>query len=246
MMKTNSKSVAIAMTIASFSVIATGCGSGAPIAVPAQFAAPIAVNPINAGLIGTGACVPLTQPIGFQGTGLTADNQSVYGGYIPYASMSPDPLVPSGGQYGRIVHSAGGVAGAMGGARTIMTQSGRPDGSIVMNVAEQGYLPTASWPMGYATGNGVITISPAKLSIIYGLFGLSYSNTSGMTGAYTQTGFPSGISFMPPGGVAGQSAPCVSGVAVSLSYASLVNNQIDGGRVYLYLNGQAHGVYLQF
>ena len=232
MIKLNSKSGAIAMAIASFSAFASGCGS-APVAV-----APIgAILPVVAGF---GQCMPLTQSIPFQAMNLSTDNfQSVYAGNVPYV----DTFVRGGGQFGQVVASpAGAIGTAPGvvGVRTIQTMANRPDGSVVMNIA-----PTAR------TGNGLITLSAAKLSIIYGLYGLNYPNVrTPYTGSVPSYGFPSlGMTFntpaMTPAQIQAQS-PCVSGIAISLSFALLVGNYISGGRVYLYLNNTQHGDYLQF
>lgn len=242
MMKFKSKSIAIAMAISSFT--AFGCGSAptavAPVVIPV---APIA-NPgfIGQGMVGNGACIPLiqNQPIGFQANNLYTDNfQSVYAGNVPYI----DTLVRGGGVFGQVTQTAGGAIGAVAGARTIQTMANRPDGSLIMNISSPG---ATTGMAGTGTGNGVITISAAKMSIIYGLFGLSYPNTTvPYTGPTPQTGMGFYTPGMTPAQLQAQN-PCVSGIAVSMSFASLVGNYIDGGRVYLYLNNTMHGMYLQF
>jgi hypothetical protein len=246
MMKSNNKSIAIAMTIASFSIIATGCGAApqaAPIAL-APVAAPIPAGIAQVGIPGGGQCIPLNQPIGFQADGLFNDGiQTVVAGSIPWV----DKFAPNR-QMGTVRHMVGGVVAPAAGVRTIQTMPNRPDGSFMMNINTLGAL---SGRPGYGSGTGVFTISPIKLSIIYGLFGINYPNvTTPFNGSIPQAGFPSlATPFYSPNMTATQmqaQVPCVSSVAISLSYAGLVNNAISGGRVYLYLNNLGRGDYLQF
>ena len=241
MMKSNYKNIAIAMAITSFTAI--GCGS-APAAIPAGPAAiaPAAINP--AGMVGNGQCVPIGPTLAFQANQLYTDNfENIGAGTIPMV----DPLAP-GRQFGQVMPTLSAAVGALPGAATVRTSPTgvHPDGSMVMNISEAGLTATG----GYTTGNGIITFSSAKLSIIYGLFGLSYPSMGAYAGAVPQNGFPNmGMSFNTPGMTPAQlqaQSPCVSAMAISLSFASLAGNLIDGGRVYLYLNNTAHGDYLQF
>jgi hypothetical protein len=231
MMKSNSRSIALAIAFTTFAATVTGCGSSPMVVAPSQ------LTSINPGAVMSGGCVPLNQPIGFQATNLSTDNfQSVFAGKVP----SVDTLIRGGGSFGQVTQSAGGTVAPVAGSRTIQTMANRIDGSFVMNIAAAA-----------RTGNGVITLSPTKLSIIYGLFGLNYPNVSApYTGSVPAYGFPTlGSTFNTPGTTPTQvqaQTPCVSGIAVSISFASLMGNYIDGGRVYLYLNGTQHGDYLQF
>jgi len=220
------KTSAIAMALTSLTAIVSGCGS-APLPPAVNVAAMIPTGPVT-GIGGAGQCVPLTQPIGFQATNLSIDTtQAVYAGNVPYG----DPLTMPG-QYGQVIQSVGGAIGALPGSQLVQLNPAgvHPDGKFVMNLVSN--VP-AIGGSGYGSATGVITISPEKLKVIYGMFGLSYPNTAspymGGTGV--------GISLNGPG-MTNQQIPCVSGIGISLSVASLVGNYVNGGRVYLYLNGQ--------
>ena len=195
--------------------------------VPTQFS----VNPSL--VVGNGSpingCIPLNQPIGFQANGMYMDNQSIYAGMIPYV----DKFKP-GFKVGQVVPTVGGTV--IGAYQPVQNQWGTLDGNMNLNT------------VGNGTANGTITLSRTKLQIIYGLFGLNYSSLSTpYTGGVPQTGFPSlGMPFNAPGMTQTQlqqQAPCVSGIAISLSH---YGTTLYGGRVYLYLNGSQHGDYLQF
>jgi hypothetical protein len=170
----------------------------------------------------------LNQPIGFRATGIYMDNQSIYAGIIP---PLVDKLQPTGAVVGQVVPSSG--AAMIGAFQTIQNQLGMIDGSLSLSA-------TPLSGTGGAIAAGTIILSQTKLQIIYGLFGLNYSNlNSPYSGGIPQVGFPNvGMSFPQT-----QQAPCVSGIGISMTH---FGTTLYGGRVYLYLNGSQHGDYLQF
>jgi len=231
MMKLNLKNSAIAMALTSLTAIASGCGSAPMPAAPVSVAAVAPVGAVGGVMMGgAGQCVPLNQPISFQAPSVTIDRtETLYAGLVP----AGDRLTASG-QYGQVIQSVGGVAAPLPGSQVVQTSpmGTHPDGTVLINLVST--LPIGG--SGIGSANGRITISPAKLTVIYGLFGLSYPNI----------GSPYMGSMMGPAlplngpGMMNQQAPCVSGIALSLSVASLVpGNYIDGGRIYLYLNGSS-------
>jgi hypothetical protein len=251
MIKLNSKSIATAMAIVSFGATTTGCGSGAT--VPAVNNANLTnVAPVGypGGQIGGGGCVPLAQSMGFSALGITAlagrSAPTIAGGNVP----TGDTLV-SPGVYGQVSAYPGGMApktmGISGQTSVIQTSpSGvHPDGSVYMTLSTQQVF---SQSQATVSGSGTITITPSKMSVIYGLLGLNYNYTGvpySYPGYSMQPGF--GLGTTPMYGAGMTSTPTVCGIGMSLSINTLNNiDYIDGGKLYLYINGSSQGVYLQF
>lgn len=228
MKKNKFKNIVIFLSIASTALFATGCGSGG-----GGTGATGLVNG-TASVYGTAGCVPLNanQPIGFSAQSAYFSSQFFLAGLIPPTANDPDlynVLYTGGlGTMGSSLQSGqiGVVSIGTGGAGGIyQTLPNRPDGSVSMTIT-----PTTN--TGYyslATATGTVTISAARLSTINSAYQTYYMTNYTN---YTQN--------------------CVSGIAVSLSigngsmYGGSATSTLYAGRVYLYLNGQQHGIYLQF
>lgn len=246
-MKLNKRNFAVAaLVLSNLTAITTGCGSaGGPIAATNQYAPANPNTVTNLNLMNNGmgnqGCVPINQPIGFQANGMYMDTQSIYAGVIP---PYIDPHLPRGAVAGQVMTTPS--ATVLGAYQPVQNELGTIDGNITLNAMQTTGMTMGQ--MGNASGSGTIKLSLAKLQIIYGLFGLNYSNlNSPYSGGIPQAGFPSpGMAFNTPGMTQTQlqqQVPCVSGIAISMSH---YGTTLYYGRVYLYLNGQQHGDYLQF
>ena len=125
------------VTLSSLAIFAVGCGSA-----PTQ--APAAVAGAAVPGLGTGSCVPISQPIGFTvPTGAMYTGTSLVAGMIPMA----DRMFP-GQQKGIAQLMPGGVAGAYNtGTKT--------DGSLSLNI-----VPTAGVVPGvYSATSTSVTVT---------------------------------------------------------------------------------------
>ncbi|MFZ9595876.1 MAG: hypothetical protein ACO3A2_07335 [Bdellovibrionia bacterium] len=242
------KSLAVVMTLSSLGSILSACGGATPQTMPpAMFSAP-QFNPNGTQMTLPSGCIPLTQPIQFSATGMFSDPSTALAGAIPYNDtlFYGNRIGGAANQaFGTITPSGALITAPPAGAALSVSTAGsptpRPDGSLTMNIFPS--VGTAL-PMNYtglANATGTITISPQKLTVIYGLFGLSYPNTTTSYNGSLTNYF--GGSFLPTGGSFTTQQPCVSGVSISMTR---FNNVFGAGRVYLYLNNTRNGAYLQF
>lgn len=193
-------------------------------------------------------CYPLTAPIPFTAMGAQVDSNVIKAGIIPaVADPWPNDLpsgwmpTPFGKAYGTVVYG-GAVANPittptmnMFGGNIPVSGRSQADGSIQMNVNPMAIgNPMAAAFGGPAALSGTIIVSPAKVQAITAVAGGSTMGLYGFSGLPGTTALP------------GLRSPCVSAIAISMSYAGAGSSfQFNGGRVFLYLNGLPHGVYLQ-
>ncbi len=234
----------------------TACGSAAapngvstPTNVPFTGAMPMygvptnytGANTIMNPNIGRG-CFPITAPIQFSAQGAFINATTVKAGIIP---LGPNPALPID-PYARetlgrnvfgTVYSGGMVPGA-----TLMGQTNLRfpladtgvDGNIQIVVTPLAINnPAAAVNGGPADLMGVVQVSPARAQVISMTNGSPFMNSmfTGMGGMGAMYG----------------ATPCVSSVAFSMSYATVGGAlRLNGGKVFLYLNGTPHGAYLEF
>ena len=234
--------LAVKLAITGSALLVSACGS-APSATPPGVVGPTAVNTNLSGMY-PGGCVPVTQPIGFTATNAYFDANTVLAGNIPQVYDSPDPIKATGmySPYGPIGVPNGTVGISPGGAGGLYHTDNTPlamtDGQVSMNITSMGAPTQINIP---ATMTGSITISQAKQQAILSSFGLN-ANYSNYYPSYGNSFGYNGVPGMPQPGMPNQQV-CVTSVAVSLTH-----NMYDlyGGRVYLFLNNQQHGIYLRW
>lgn len=181
----------------------TGCGSSQNDEVPIA-AAPAGVMP--GGVVGAGACVPISGQIPFSASNAIVDSANIYAGQIPGGT----------GAVGTVM-IGGAVAGGPYGDTT-------PDGSTIsMNIM---LMQSAPSPYGGSTGygpqqanlTGFIQLSQAaQTELMYQSGGMGYSNPG----------------YFPQNPMQPTMQPCVSGIAINVGH---YNTRLYGGSVYFYLN----------
>lgn len=225
-MKLFKKAVISILGISTLVGSVVGCGSANNAANPASPIGLAGVNYTNT-LTGQNICYPLIAGtpayIPFMVTGGNLNSYVVKAGIIPYGLDS----FPSGGvSSGTITPSFSSPALQLPG--TVFASRAETDGGLLLNVTNYGV-------------GGYVYVSAAKATIIAGLYRISGTS---LMGGYPSSsyGFNMYTPVITPGSNYGYSQVCVSNIAFSMSHAGQV---LNGGRVFLYLNGTAHGDYLE-
>ncbi len=205
--------------------------------VPNNYAGANTIMSPNTGM----GCFPITAPIPFSAQGAFISATTVKAGIIPLGTNPAQPIDPyaretPGRNVFGTVYSGGMVPGA-----TLMVQASNlrladtgVDGNIQIAVTPLALNnPAAAITGGPANLMGVVQVSPARAQVISMTSGSSFMNSmfTGMGGMGSMYG----------------AVPCVSSIAFSMSYATVGGGfQLNGGKVFLYLNGTPHGTYLWF
>jgi len=182
-------------------------------------------------VMGPGAgCYPITAPIPFSAQGGFNNGKTIKAGIIPpIPGIDPFPYEGVGNRFGTVLF--GGMASA-----PALTTPSAPMGlmtsysALITNRQEADGTLQVSVSMNPTTGatafmSGMIAVSPAKAMII--------NATHGTGSMFTST--------MPY-----FNSACVSAISLSMSYVyNGYGLTFNGGRVFLYLNGTAHGTWLQ-
>ncbi len=190
----------------------------------------------------TSGCYPLTAPIPFSAQNAFINGDVVKAGVIPpYLDPWPYENPPPGYEnpalynaYGTVMYG-GLLSGPMMtayptvlsyGGGLMITNRQEADGTLQVNVTTSAMTnPYAAYTGTPAFLSGMIYISPIKAALI--------NATHGSGGMFT-------------GAMPYFNSACVSAVSLSMSYTYTRSGlTFNGGRVFLYLNGTAHGSYLQ-
>jgi hypothetical protein len=182
-------------------------------------------------------CFPITAPIPFSAQGAFINATTVKAGIIPNPAVLDRYFneTPGRNVFGTI-YSGGQVPGAtlMGQASNLRLADTGVDGNIQIALTPLALNnPAAAISGGPANLMGVVQISPARAQVFSMTSGSSFMNSmfTGMGGMGSMYG----------------ALPCVSSIAFSMSYATVGSGfQLNGGKVFLYLNGTPHGTYLWF
>ena len=198
---------------------------------------------------GTGACIPLGQPIPFVATNMYMDYANIVGGNVPYTGASGGTIVTGGsiaaGPYSSQNTSQVSISMNLATpiASTAVPYTGYPNQSMYGQTGNyQWNQSTGNYPYGYngynqgsnrVSATGVINLSQ---TVIQAIQAQVYSGRIPLTG--TQTGFPSSNYPYGTPATAGTANICVSAVALNIGH---FNNILYSGQIYLYLNGTSHG-----
>lgn len=189
------------------------------------------------GPIQTGACVPISGAIGFQGSNIYFDSANIIGGLIPNSQT----------QVGQMGVGSGGGSGPY--------QRQAMDGTITMNVYNSqtqypGQYPgqNPQYPNQYPTQQPQ---GPSQVANVSGTLYLSQATQAdimyrfGGQGQYPQPypTYPGQYPGQYPNQYPQQQQVCVSGIAMNLGH---YNTYLYGGAVYLYINGTNRGYVVPF
>jgi hypothetical protein len=236
------RKIALALALAASAVL-TGCGSNSGSAVPGVAVPAIAVGGVYSSV--GGACVPITTPIGFTVSGMSAYTVDAQGD-AEYTLGT----IPGGQPAGSGSLYAGPPPSSVS-SQTFTSQG--VSGSFEIQVANTAGVTTYGTPYsGYTgtnlTGAGEITISPTLQSQIADyvqLYGVSTTTTTAPFPTYGgYSGSPYGGTGYNYSGSYNPASVCVSGIAIQgYLYAQDLG---ANAQIYLYLNNTQHGYILQF
>jgi len=206
------------------------------------------------GSLGSGGCVPVTQPFSFQMNGAYYDNYNIVGGQLPYtgSSIGQSGILGVGGSFqGQFVGSNWAY-----GTVTMALSSASAYNTGYYNSQYGVYSPYSGYPSNayynpYSAGGSINPNSVvAQGTIQVGAAMIQQIISDAQSYMYSYPGsYSSGLNqgfFSYPGvqqNALGSGTPCVSQVAVNIGHSGY---QLYGGQVFLYMNGTANGYVLKF
>jgi hypothetical protein len=247
-----------------FAFVLVGCGKNS--GNSSSDAQTVPIDPVTGQPIpgtGTGACIPLGQPITFSAQNIYMDYANIVGGTVPYGGQSAGHIVTGsgvgGGQYTSQGTSQVQIAMNISGnvANTQLPYTGYPNQSMFFNQGQfqqQWGFGNQQFPYGYngfnqgsgrVNATGVIQISSMIIQAIQAKVMSGQIQIPGFNNFSNQNGFPNGyynngsnITTGLPYGNQQMPQICVSGVALNIGR---FDTRLYSGQIYLYLNGSTHG-----